>query len=71
MALQHELAVLLDPVALLVLLVLLFHGAPGDAVGAVLLPILILCGVESLLVDLLGPLGRLFFTLSGSCVICL
>jgi hypothetical protein len=63
-------AILLNPVALLVLLVLLLHGAPGDAVGAVLLAVLLLGGVEGLLVDLLG-LGRLFLTLSGSCVICL
>src|SRR5215203_5353524 len=52
------LAILLDPVALLVLLVLLLHGAPGNAVGAVLLAVLILCGVEGLLVDLLGSLGQ-------------
>src|ERR671921_2661289 len=51
-------AILLDPVALLVLLVLVLYRAPGDTVGAVLLAVLILCGVESLLVDLLGVLGQ-------------
>jgi hypothetical protein len=52
------LAILLDPVALLVLLVLVLYGAPSDAMGAVLFSILILCGVERLLVDLcLGMLG--------------
>jgi hypothetical protein len=56
--LQYELAILLDPVALLVLLVLVLYGAPGDAVGAILLAVLILRGVERLLVDLLGVLGQ-------------
>jgi len=55
--LRHELAILLDPVALPVFLVLLLHGAPGDPMGAVLLPVLILRGVEGLLVALLGVLG--------------
>src|SRR5919112_2824490 len=48
----------LYPVALLVLLVLVLYRAPGDTVGAVLFSVLILCGVESLLVDLLGSLGQ-------------
>jgi hypothetical protein len=52
------LAVLRNPVTLVVLLVLVLDGAPGDAVGAVLLTVLILCGVERLLVDLLGVLGQ-------------
>src|SRR5215207_2185155 len=52
------LAILLDPVALIVLLVLVLYGAPGDAVGAILLIVLILCRVEGLLVDLLGSLGE-------------
>src|SRR5215213_6116239 len=52
------LAILLDPVALVVLLVFVLHGAPGDPVGAVLLPVLLLCGVEGLLVDLLCVLGQ-------------
>src|SRR5215203_2069221 len=49
----------LYPVALLVLLVLVLHGAPSDAVGAVFFTVLILCGVEGLLVDLLGVLGQI------------
>jgi hypothetical protein len=52
------LAILLDPVAFLVLLVFLLYGASGGAVGAVLLTVLSLCGVERLLVDLLGVLGQ-------------
>src|SRR5215217_6770748 len=52
------LAILLDPVAFVVFLVFLFHGAPGDAVGAILLPVLVLCGVEGLFVDLLGVFGE-------------
>src|SRR5215218_3853743 len=52
------LAILLDPVALIVLLVPILHGAPGHPVGAVLFSVLILCGVEGLLVDLLGVLGE-------------
>jgi hypothetical protein len=56
--LQHELIILLDPVALLVLLVFLLYGAPGDPIGAILLAVLILCGVEGLLVDLLGVFGE-------------
>src|SRR5215203_1822686 len=48
----------LYPVALVVLLVLVLHGTPGNAVGAIFLTILILCGVEGLLVDLLGVLGQ-------------
>src|SRR5215212_3135809 len=55
---ERVLAILLDPIALVVLFVFLLYGAPGDAVGAVLLPVLILCGVEGLLVDLLGVLGQ-------------
>ena len=66
----HERSALLHPVVVLVLLEFLLHGAPGDAVGAILFSVLILRGVEGLLVDLLSFLGRLFFTLSGSCVIC-
>src|SRR5918995_3698721 len=58
MPLRHELAILLDPVALLVLLVLVLYRAPGDPMGAILLPVLILGGVEGLLVDLLGSLGQ-------------
>jgi hypothetical protein len=52
------LAILLDPVALIVLLVLVLDGAPSHAVGAVLLTVLIFGGVEGLLVDLLGSLGE-------------
>src|SRR5215213_5776810 len=52
------LAILLDPVALIVLLVFVLHGAPGYAMGAILLSVLILCRVEGLLVDLLGSLGQ-------------
>src|SRR5215204_3075335 len=52
------LAILLDPVALIVLLVPILHGAPGHPVGAVLFSVLILCGVEGLLVDLLSVLGE-------------
>jgi len=48
----------LDPVALVVLLVFLLYGTPGHSVGTVLFSILILCGVEGLLVDLLGVLGQ-------------
>src|SRR5215208_3060311 len=51
-------AILLDPVALLVFLVLVLHSAPGYPMGAALLPILILGGVEGLLVDLLGVFGQ-------------
>src|SRR5215218_9030178 len=47
------------PVALIVLLVLVLHGAPGHSVGTILLAILILCGVEGLLVDLLGVLWQI------------
>ena len=47
-----------DPLSHLVLLVFLLYGAPGDAVGAVLFAVLLLCGVERLLVDLLGVLGE-------------
>src|SRR4028118_2169905 len=47
---------LLDPVALVVLRVLLLHGAPGRGVGAALLAVLIFGGVQGLLVDLLGVL---------------
>jgi len=50
------LAIFLDPVALLILLVFLLDGAPSDPVGAVLLAVLILRGVEGFLVDLLGVL---------------
>ena len=56
--LQHELAILLNPVALLVLLVFLLYGAPGDPMGAVLLTVLILRGVEGFLIDLLGVLWQ-------------
>jgi len=52
------LAILLDPVTLLVLLVLVLNCAPSYTVGAVLLPVLILRGVEGPLVDLLGSLGQ-------------
>src|SRR5215212_4432139 len=55
---ERVLAILLDPIALVVLFVFLLYGAPGDAVGAVLFTVLILCGVERLLVDLLGVLGQ-------------
>src|SRR5215208_6654059 len=55
---ERVLAILLDPIALIVLLVLVLYRAPGDAVGAVLLAVLILCGVERLLVGLLGSLGQ-------------
>src|ERR671910_369219 len=48
----------LYPVALVILLVLVLHGAPGYPVGAILLTELILGGVEGLLVDLLGVLGQ-------------
>src|SRR5215208_6374630 len=51
-------AVLLDPVAFLILLILVLNCAPGNAVGAVLLAVLLFCGVEGLLVDLLGVLGQ-------------
>src|SRR5215208_6146061 len=51
-------AILLDPVALLVLLVFVLYGAPGYPMGAILLAVLILCGVEGLLVDFLGVLGQ-------------
>jgi hypothetical protein len=37
------LVTLLDPVAFVVLLVRVLYGAPGDAVGAIFLPVLILC----------------------------
>jgi hypothetical protein len=53
-ALCRGLALLLDPVALVVLLVLILHGAPGYPVSAALLPVVLLGGVEGLLVDLLG-----------------
>src|ERR671911_1225169 len=49
----------LYPVALVILLVLVLHGAPGYPVGAILLTELILGGVEGLLVDLLGVLGEI------------
>src|SRR5215212_3878075 len=51
-------AILLDPVALLVLLVLVLNCAPGNAVGAIFLAVLLFGGVEGLLVDLLGSLGK-------------
>src|SRR5919112_3229241 len=43
------LAILLDPVALLILLVLVLYRAPGYPVGTVLLVVLLLRRVESLL----------------------
>jgi hypothetical protein len=49
----------LYPVALVVLLVLVLHGAPGDPVGAIFLTVLLLGGVEGLLVDLLGVLWQI------------
>jgi hypothetical protein len=52
------LAILLDPVALLVLLVYLLYGAPGDAMGPILFSVLILRGVEGIFVDLLGVFGQ-------------
>ncbi len=52
------LALLRDPVALVVLLVLLLDGAPGDAVGAIFFPVLVLRGFEGLFVDLLRVLGE-------------
>src|SRR5919112_169556 len=55
---EDVLAILLDPVALLVLLVLVLNCAPGDAMGAVFFTVLILGGVEGLLVDLLSVLGK-------------
>src|SRR5215203_934510 len=55
---EDVLAILLYPVALLVLLVFLLYGAPGYAVGAILLTVLLFCGVEGLLVDLLGVLWQ-------------
>src|SRR5215216_3934162 len=55
---ERVLAILLDPIALLVLLVLVLYRAPGDAMGAVLLSVLLIRGVEGLLVDLLGSLGQ-------------
>src|SRR5215216_4992357 len=51
-------AVLLDPVALLILLVLVLNCAPGYAVGAIFLTVLLFGGVEGFLVDLLGSLGK-------------
>src|SRR5215207_10528855 len=48
----------LYPVALLVLLILVLYRAPGYPVGAVLLSVLVLRGVERLLVDLLCVLGQ-------------
>src|SRR3712207_911593 len=47
-----------DPVALVVLLVLVLDGAPRHAVGAVLLAVLFFGGAERLLVDLLRVLGQ-------------
>src|SRR5918995_2562897 len=47
-------AILLDPVAFIIFLVLLLYGAPGDAVSAIFLTVLIFGGVEGLFVDLLG-----------------
>src|SRR5215213_9816447 len=51
-------AILLDPVALLILLVLVLYCTPGNAVGAIFLTILLFGGVEGLLVDFLGSLGK-------------
>src|SRR5215210_9350032 len=62
---ERVLAILLDPIALIVLLVLVLYSAPGDAMGAVLLSVLILCGVEGLLVDLLGVLGQVVLDAVG------
>jgi hypothetical protein len=45
-----------DPLSVLILLVLLFYGAPGDPMGAILFAVLLLRGVERLFVDLLGVL---------------
>jgi len=51
---------LLDPLsALFVLLVLLLDGAPGNPVAAILLVVLLLCGVVRRSVDLLGVLGQI------------
>jgi hypothetical protein len=50
---------LLDPAALVVLLVLVLDGAPGDAVGAFLLAVVIPGGVVGRAVDLLRVLGKL------------
>jgi hypothetical protein len=47
----------LYPVASVVFLDILLHSTPGYSMGAALLPVLLLCGVEGLLVDLLGVLG--------------
>src|SRR5215212_2748773 len=51
-------AILLDPVAFLILLVLVLNCAPGHAVGAIFLTVLLLGGVEGLLIDLLGVLWQ-------------
>src|SRR5215211_3530205 len=51
-------AVLLDPVAFLILLILVLNCAPGNTVGAIFLTVLLFGGVEGLLVDLLGSLGK-------------
>src|SRR5215216_4115626 len=53
---QPALVLLGDPVAFLVLLVLLLYGAPGDTVSTILFSVLLLCGVERLLINLLGVL---------------
>ena len=47
-----------DPLFVLVLLVFLLYGAPGDAVGPILFAVLLLCGVERPFIDLLGVLGE-------------
>src|SRR5215217_6559435 len=51
-------SVLLEPVALVILLVLVLDSAPGDAVGAFLLAVLVLGGVVGRAVDLLRVLGE-------------
>jgi hypothetical protein len=48
----------LYPVASVVLLVLILHCAPGHPMGAAFLSVLLFCGVEGLLVDLLCVLGK-------------
>ena len=65
MALRRTSVLLLDPVALVVLLVLLLHGTPGDAVGAALLAVLLLGRVECFFVDLLGVFGKVVLRAVG------
>jgi hypothetical protein len=59
MLLPWVLALFGDPLAVLVLLVLVLDGTSGYPVGAALLPVLLFGRVEGFLVDLLRVFGQI------------